>query len=451
MNLIDQEIMMYPLATSMEYISRVIQFRLSKADKMERSDESFEMIPFPDWTSIDSPFAKFCVEHRLTNREMIVILLGLIPHVAPDFLDQVIQNSLPNAGDFPLLGGVRGKQFRGFLPTGETALFLAGGKNFCMRFETQKAFYPDHLFNQKNICQLEEVPDGEPAMSGKIIMSREYIDLFTHGEAVPPSFSMKFPAQRIETKQNWEDLILNNSTKNKIKELELWIQFSDKLLNEWGMGRKIKPGYRVLFYGPPGTGKTMTASLLGKYTGRPVYKIDLSMVVSKYIGETEKNLANLFATAENKNWILFFDEADALFGKRTNVQDAHDRYANQEVSYLLQRVEGYNGLAILASNFKSNIDDAFIRRFQSIIHFPLPKAQERLLIWQKAFPPQAQLAKDVDFNNLAQRYELSGAEIMNVVQYCCLRALEHPDNLVTTKDILNGIRREYFKEGKVMN
>lgn len=142
----------------------------------------------------------------------------------------------------------------------------------------------------------------------------------------------------------------------EIKEIETWLKYNDRLLEIWNLKGKIKPGYRVLFHGPPGTGKTLTACLLGKYTNRNVYRIDLSVVVSKYIGETEKNLSRLFDKADKKEWILFFDEADALFGKRTNVSDSHDKYANQEVSYLLQRIESHEGLIILASNMKSNLD-----------------------------------------------------------------------------------------------
>ncbi|MEK7253718.1 MAG: ATP-binding protein, partial [Bacteroidota bacterium] len=168
------------------------------------------------------------------------------------------------------------------------------------------------------------------------------------------------------------------------------------------------------------------------------------------IGETEKNLASLFARAENKDWILFFDEADALFSKRTNVRDAHDKYANQEVSYLLQRVENYDGLVILATNFKSNLDDAFIRRFQAVVHFPMPRANERLLIWQKAFPDKISLHQQLSLASIAHKYELSGAEIMNVVQFCCLQALDRQATVIEEGDLVNGIRREFQKEGKIM-
>ena len=164
-----------------------------------------------------------------------------------------------------------------------------------------------------------------------------------------------------------------------------WIQKNKIIMDDWGMRKKIKPGYRALFYGPPGTGKTLTASLMGRATGRDVYKIDISMVSSKWVGETEKNLARIFDIAENKDWILFFDEADSIFGKRTNTGSAQEKHANQEVSYLLQRAEEYPGIVILASNLKGNIDEAFIRRFQSMIHFKMPSVNERFRLWNKAF------------------------------------------------------------------
>jgi SpoVK/Ycf46/Vps4 family AAA+-type ATPase len=212
------------------------------------------------------------------------------------------------------------------------------------------------------------------------------------------------------------------------------------------MEGRLRPGYRALFHGPPGTGKTMTATLLGKATGREVYRVDLSTVVSKYIGETEKNLAALFDRAHNRDWILFFDEADALFGKRTSVKDAHDRYANQEVSYLLQRVEEFNGLAILASNFRANIDEAFVRRFNAIIRFPFPSEAERQAIWERTLPDRPGRDR---LAGLLARFELSGGSIVNVVQFAAIEAIAAGRGEIALADAVRGIRREVEKEGKV--
>ena len=216
------------------------------------------------------------------------------------------------------------------------------------------------------------------------------------------------------------------------------------------MDARLQPGFTSLFHGPPGTGKTLSACLLGKHCGCDVYKIDLSMIVSKYIGETEKNLARIFDMAEHKQWILFFDEADALFGKRTRVDDAHDRYANQEISFLLQRIEEFNGVVILASNLKANIDDAFMRRLQSMVYFPMPKPAERLRIWTNAFSPRAEPEQKIDLGRIAEKYELAGGTIMNVVRYASLKALSRQSVVILLEDLEEGIRREFQKEGRTL-
>ena len=439
-----------PLVLYQDYLSKIIVSRLQSHFNGTKEKVGLKLLAKPIFNGIKTTFERFCNENQFSDEELVLLLIPLAPHLDPHFFDEIIQEALPQPSDFPQIGGTRGKNHRGFLPTGETAIFLLAGEDLEKRLEAQKLFDADHFFAKKHILWLEEVPDGEPRMSGRIILSSEYVDLLTMGKVSKPRFSMHFPAQLLETQMEWPDLVLNGDTMQQIKELESWVKHGKVLMDDWGMRRTLKPGYRVLFHGPPGTGKTLTASLLGKYTGKDVYKIDLSMVVSKFIGETEKNLANLFAKAENKDWILFFDEADALFGKRTNVRDAHDKYANQEVSYLLQRVENYDGLVILASNFKSNIDDAFVRRFQAIIHFPMPKANERRQIWEKAFPEKVKLDKTVQLPSIAQKFELSGADIMNVVQYCCLCALENGSHRIQQKDLLEGIRREFQKEGKIM-
>ncbi len=258
-------------------------------------------------------------------------------------------------------------------------------------------------------------------------------------------FSSKFPAQRLTTSLDWSDVVLADQTRDQLRELESWLKHGDTLLDEWGMRGKIKPGFRALFEGSPGTGKTLTATLLGKSSGRHAYRVPLSAIVSKYIGETEKNLAKVFAKAENGNWILFFDEADALFGKRTDVRDAHDRYANQEVSYLLQGLEAYGGLAILASNHHVNIDKSIVRHFQAVIDFPAPDSRTRLRMWTSAFPGKTTLEEEVDLGKIAEKYPLNQAAIMNVVQYCCLRTLERDTNVILLRDIVAGVQSEIRK------
>lgn len=262
-----------------------------------------------------------------------------------------------------------------------------------------------------------------------------------------PTFNNDFPATILTTKMDWDDLILAKETKLKIKEIIIWLSHNKTLMKDWDIGKKLKPGYRVLFHGPPGTGKTLTATLLGKQNGQDVYKIDLSAIISKYIGETEKNLGRIFDKAENKDWILLFEETDALFGKRTQIKDTHDRYANQEVAYLLQRIEEYHGLVILASNFISNIEEAFIRRFHTIIYFPMPKSNERLQLWRKAFPKKINLMEDVSLKQLSEKYELSGAAIMNIVQYVCHNAVLKQRLNLSSKEIIEGIQREINKSG----
>ena len=407
-------------------------------------------IEIPSFFQDESPFAGFLEAHQPTFEEYTLLLLSLTPHLQPNFFTQIIAEHLPQGGDFPEFGGVKAANHRGILPTGETAQFILAGDDLEKRLEVQQLLGSGHWFSQKHILWLEPVREGEPAMSGRLILDPEVVEQLTTGTVSKPRFSTDFPAEHVETQMEWEDLVLHPGTLRQIREIENWITHSPMLLQDWGMQKKIKPGYRALFYGPPGTGKTLTATLLGKHTGKDVFRIDLSRVVSKYIGETEKNLAKLFDKAENKDWILFFDEADALFGKRTGIRDAHDKYANQEVAYLLQRVEGYAGLVILATNQRSNIDEAFTRRFQSVIHFPLPRPEERCAIWQRAFPPQITIADDVDWQQIATRYELSGANILNITHYCAIEALADQSRRLDRQRLEAGIMREFVKEGKVV-
>ncbi|MFD3001879.1 ATP-binding protein [Pontibacter toksunensis] len=242
-----------------------------------------------------------------------------------------------------------------------------------------------------------------------------------------------------------------STTMKQVRMLEVWLKHRDVLLKDWGLAKKVKLGYSVLFHGPPGTGKTLTASILGKSTGREVYRVDLSVVASKFIGETEKNLNQLFEKAQAKDWILYFDEADAMFGKRTEMKVAYDRYANVEISYLLQKMDSYTGLIICSTNKKGNIVEAFIRRFQANISFPLPKEDERLRLWQKIIPEEVKLAESIDMQQVSAEYELTGAQITNVIQAASLQAGARHEATITRHDLLEGIRIEYELAGKALD
>jgi hypothetical protein len=440
------------LPLEFQYVENLISFRLGNGEK-------------PAFPAIDQwslPIKEYIKQQNFYEDEdaATLLLIGLAPHAAPELFDRSIQEKIKESGDFPRIGGVRGKNFRGFLPTGQTAVFLLAGEDWQRRQKIEQLFWSDKDFAKKKILWLEELPQSEPVLSGKIIMALDYVDLFLLGTSAPPQFSTNFPAKKIETKLIAEDIVLNKEVQRHYKNLGDWIKFNESLMDKWEMEKRLRKGFRVLFYGPPGTGKTLTAGVLGNETKKDVYKIDLSMVVSKYIGETEKNLELLFARAEDKNWILFFDEADAIFGKRTSVRDAHDKYANQEVSYLLQRIEDYNGLVILATNMKNNIDDAFIRRFNDIVKFTIPNEEERKEIWEKSFPKNADYD---DLPNQVKKYELTGGNIINVIHFAGIQAVKrrnelsknnHEENpgdgklLFYPEDIVEGIRREMIKEGK---
>lgn len=427
----------------------VLDTRLKLHFNKECSYNDIIEIEPPSLKKVDTIYANFLKKFNLNFQERLLLILSIIPSIKPQVLDIFfLKNDNFNRG-YTEFGGIINPSSGAFIPTIQTCLFILSGNSLEKRFEFQFELFESNNFLLKDgIISLQSLENDNSFINKGVYLSQEYLDLFTIGVVNKPDFSKDFPAKLISTELDWEDLILESHTIEQINEIKIWMKHGHTLLHDWDLKRKIKPGYRSLFFGPPGTGKTLTACLLGKSTGSDVYRIDLSMVVSKYIGETEKNLSKVFDKAEQKGWILFFDEADSLFGKRTNISDSHDRYANQEISYLLQRIEDYNGVVILASNMKSNIDDAFTRRFQSIIHFPVPRAQSRIKLWNKSFSDVSVFDDNVDISVIAHEHELSGGSIINIVRYCSLMALNRDSVIITKADIESGIRKELQKEGK---
>ena len=288
---------------------------------------------------------------------------------------------------------------------------------------------------------------GAAVMRGAVSVTND--DLVA-GAYAQSSSALRTLAQRVELRYRWNDIILPPRQLQQLREVCIASQFRRTVFEDWGFDARLAggKGMAVLFNGPSGTGKTMAASIVAAELGLRMYRIDLASVVSKYIGETEKNLSRIFTEGQAANAVLFFDEADALFGKRSEVKDAHDRYANIEVAYLLQRVESYEGIVILATNLGRNIDEAFARRMQHTLDFPFPDPAQRERIWRGMLPDSAPLAADVDFPFLAKQFELSGGNIRNVVLAAALQAASD-GGAIGMRQMIAATARELQKIGRL--
>lgn len=280
------------------------------------------------------------------------------------------------------------------------------------------------------------------AMDEKLLHKANYFQL---------AHSLSDKAQRLLSPYRFKDLILAPEALGQIHEACDQMRFRHVVYNDWGFDQKITygTGLGMLFTGPPGTGKTLSAQVIANELGLELYRVDLSQVISKYIGETEKNLKAIFDEAALSSAILLFDEGDALFSKRTEVNDSHDKYANVETSYLLQKIESYEGIAIVTTNLLSNIDEAFIRRFAFVVHFPLPTPEYRRQIWRNVFPKEVPLSKTLDLEFLADHFELTGGNIKNIALNAAFLAASK-SRAVTMKDLLLSVMSEISKTGKAI-
>lgn len=426
---------------------KIIETKFDQYFNKKTELKVFEIVP-PILKSDTSTYAQFVNHYELAFAERFVLLTALIPHINPRLFDVFFTKNSDTDRVFTEFGGYFNDHDGAFIPTGETICFILAGDDLGIRFKILELFEADHIFARHNILKIESELLDAPLLKGKITLSQEFVDYFTQGKIHNPTFSSKFPARLIETKLEWTDLVLEKKVFDEINLIISWIKHQDYLLSDVSQFKHLKNGYRALFYGPPGTGKTLTAGLIGKKTGKHVYSVDLSMVVSKWVGETEKNLGRIFDLAEKKDWILFFDEADSLFGKRTETKTSNEKHANQEVAYLLQRTENFNGTIILASNMKGNMDEAFTRRFQSLVYFPIPGAKDRLTLWQNYFN-NISIDGKADFKTIANKYELAGGNIINVLKYCAIKSADNLDT-IKTEFIIEGVRRELLKDGKTL-
>ncbi|MCX6318956.1 MAG: ATP-binding protein [Bacteroidetes bacterium] len=436
------------LNAEMDWLTAVIDQLIKSYFLQEGHEKEWMDIPLPDLTGENDPYAVSVKKWNLGLLERLALVLAMVPHLRPELLDVFFGKNQVYDRGFSEFGGLVDKNHGGFLPTIQTFYYIATGTHPELRMEAMQVFGTDSVLIREQVLLPGIVEAGMPAGSALLGLDNNWFHFFVTGIETREENTAQFPAQKITTPLEWDDVVLDDHVYEQIMDIRYWMEHGDTLMKDWGLVRKIKPGYRTLFYGPPGTGKTLTAALLGKTSGKDVYKIDLSMIVSKYIGETEKNLAGIFNIARHKNWILFFDEADALFGKRTAANSSNDRFANQQTAYLLQRIEDFPGVVILATNLKANIDEAFSRRFQSMIHFAMPAPEERLQLWKNAFSGTCTLHPAIDLKRIAEQYELAGGAIINVLRSCALAAIRRNDTVVLETELLEALRRELRKENK---
>jgi hypothetical protein len=424
------------LRAALEILDALIQVRLEErrggpAGRTLSIDDTGEGLP--DLHRFDGigPLAEAISLADLTPGEAVVLTAAVAPYVDERFA--VLYGELT---DRPGVSGL----------TGEVARTLVA-RSFRGRLDATVMLSENGRMRSLGML-IADPPDG-PA--GVLRPDPPLLAWLLGLPSTRQTATAEFPARRLTTVHTLDDVVLPAAARARITQLENRIAHRSTVVEDWGFGAHHDnvAGVVALFHGPPGTGKTMTAAAIAAATGLPAYQIDLSALVSKYIGDTEKALAKVFDRAEREDCILLFDEADAIFGERTEVADSHDRYANQEVSYLLSRIEQHPGLVILTTNLLGNIDAAFQRRIHVIVEFPEPGPAERERLWTAVVPEVLPLDTGVDLGDLAQRYPLTGAQIRDATLDAAYLAAA--DGRVVTEEMLRtGIRQQYEKAGKTV-
>ena len=430
----------------LDWLKKMIELRFENHFLLNGSVKS--MPKAPNIVVDESLYSKWILDNDLKEFDRLIIISCLSNIFFPEVFDKfLIKNKALDKRFTEFSGKLDGEKSR-FIPTFGTINFIYHGNSSDSAFNSQYIFDNEYILNKISAIYFSNEKNEEFKMSKVIYLHDEVIKMITIGQKFKPDYSSDFPAKLLSTELKWNDLVLNSVVMDEVENVNTWIQYQNDIINNSNLSKKINRGYKCLFYGPPGTGKTLTTSLIGKHNNIDVYRVDLSQIVSKYVGETEKNLSKVFDIAENKNWILFFDEAESLFSKRTMVGDSKDRFANQQTAYLLQRIEDYRGLVILATNLKPNIDRAFSRRIQSVINFPVPSSYERRILWKNSLNGIADL-EDKLIIKLAKEFEISGGSIKNVIQFSWLYA-KRTDESINYKHLIEGIRRELMKDGKTL-
>lgn len=434
------------LENDLNWLHRVIEYQLGLLSESEKNEFERKNCFIPNIPSNKSFYGKFIVENKLSLVERGLLVIGLATYFRPYVFNELLKIARNNQVGDSRIGGLINNNQMYFIPTGETAIFLLTNGSLKERMMVLEVLNPQHWLFEDEILKFDYSELYLPNSYFPFSLTKDYMEYFTTGKFSSPDYSTQFPATKVDVLLDWEDVVISDKLKTEISDLEYWIQFEHDLFNKYGWGKKIKRGYKVIFHGPSGTGKTLVAGLIGKKYEKEVYRVDVSQLSSKYIGETEKNIENLFQQAKNKNWILFFDEGETLFSKRSNTGGANERYGNQQVGFLLQKIEDHPGVVILATNLKGNLDDAFLRRFQKMIYFEFPDEVSRLDLWTKSFENTIPLSPEIDLKLIAKEYELVGGQIVNVIKQVILRELGNGSKFINKRTLVACIKEELQKK-----
>jgi hypothetical protein len=435
----------------LQWLKQTLNWRIADATGIKNSD----LLSPPDLQTNEDEdtFSALVQKARLSVEEQLVLMLGLSNYLDPAFFNEYILKRRDHPESVPSIGlSFHRSHFSGFIPTGETALFLLAGTNQGQRRDYSKYFGKGHKFAKNNLLKLEKAPSGEPALLGRLVINPVLADLLLTNQDIDTVSDHILAGWGLGSQINENDLILNEKTLLQYHEASKLIKAGNYSMFKPMVARKNHFSFKLLFHGPKGTGKSLAARLLARSIAIGFYRIDLSQIVSKYIGETEKNLSQVFEKAEDKDWVLFFDEADALFGKRSNVRESHDKYANQEVSYLMQRIESHKGAVILSASSIEGIDDALMRRFHHIIHFPEATAAERYKLWRKSLPPASlmEIPTEVELQSIASLFQLNANEIIMLSEKICLNCLKSNVSKITATDLI-ALIKNYLPKQSITN
>lgn len=418
------------LQTELNWLTKIIEHRTNAHVHNDSFDQSlFELIDLKSGS-----YSDLIQKFNFSLAERITLGLAILVNLKPEVFDCFLTANPKTGKLFREYGGIIDKSTFQFKPTLRTAIFLLSGGNNEKFIHYQNILRLNNKLFTEQIVNLYSVGEHQNYLPDSLIqLDSAYVDYLFAGDIPRLDSGSGFPAKLLETTKTFRDLVLKQSAKDQLRPALNYVRVQQELYSDEKVSGKVNKGFVLLLHGPPGTGKTLTASIIGNELNTQVYQIDSSLVVSKYIGETEKNLERVFSRLEGKNCILFFDEADAMFGKRTEVLDSKDRYANQGVSYLLQRMEKFDGLIILATNYEKNFDDAFKRRILSKIHIGRPGEEERVQLWNNALPNGYSYSSPDLVVALSKHFDFTGANIAIVVKMSVEEAFSQKTKIITSE------------------